>query len=261
MIRLAVRRTRLGAALLLAAAAAWAGADGGQLALPVGGQAELPITVHPASGARVLLWLPSEHGFQPAERDAARALAAGGTEVWLVRLLEARFLPVVPSSLEKVPPGDVAAAIEAAGARTGKGIYLTSAGRGAVPLARGAVAWRAARPEARAVRGAVLLSPNLYVETPRPGRVASFLPAVARLDLDVYILQPALSPWRWWLDLLERRLEAGGATVTTRLLPGVRDRFYHRPDASMEETALGERLAGLIEEGLTALPGPGPEVP
>ena len=63
-----------------------------------------------------------------------------GVEMWQADLLEARFLPPLESSLDKIPEGDVAELIDAA-AKTGKRVYLLTARGGIVGL-RGARAWQ-----------------------------------------------------------------------------------------------------------------------
>lgn len=219
--------------------------------LTLGPELEVPLTVHPADGERLVLWLPSEHGLPERNTPIAERLAAAGIEVWQADLLAARFLPVQPSSLDAVPTEDIAALIEA-GRATGKQVYLLASGRGAVPALLGARAWQAAHPDT-GIGGAVLLFPNLYVATPEPGQAADYLPIATATNLPVYVLQPENSPWYWQLDALYQNLSRGGASVFLHALPDVRDRFQFRPDSTPAEDRQAADLHRLLARSLALL--------
>ena len=213
------------------------------------GGTDVALSVFPAQGATLLIWLPSESGVVAAEHKTAAALARSGIEVWLPDLHAAYFLPVVPSSLQQMPARDVAGVI-AVGQQRGKAVYLASAGSGA------ALALQAAaelRNGANPLRGAILLSPNLFTATPEPGEDATYLPVASRTRLPIVILQPDYSPWKWRANDLQSRLQRGGSKVQLKFLPGVRDRFYYREDASPTERALAARLPELIVNALKSL--------
>ena len=193
-----------------------------------------------------LLWLPSEHGVQPAERVVARALARRGIEVWLPDLFAAHFLPPLPSSLGQIPLDDVLELLRAASA-DGRPLVVLSADQGA-RLAVQALHHYTQQPRRRL--GLILLNPNLYTRTPEPGQPARYWPETEALNLPVFILQAELSPWRWRLAELTERLRRGGSPVYTWLLRGVRDRYYFRPDALPAERAEARRLPQRL---LTAL--------
>lgn len=203
---------------------------------------DIPLTVFIAESKDIVLWLPSENGLVPAEFNAAAELAKAGIEVWLADLHAAYFLPLVPSSMQQMPIEDVAQLIDAVRQRSGKTVILISAGEGAALALRGAAAAQAHA----SLRGAILLSPNLYVATPEPGENAQYLGVTSTTHFPVALLQPALSPWRWHVDELQSLLEKGGARVSVKLLPGVRDRFYFRDDALPSEHALATTLPQLI---------------
>ena len=232
---------------------ALASARAAELSVALNDGTSIPVRVFPARGTTVLVWLPSEVGITHGDRDAARALARRGVEVWLAHVLEARFLPELKSSIEQVPPGDVAALIARAHATTHKRVLLLGPGHGALLALRGASAWRAQGGDPAALAGAILLSPNLYTEMPAVGQEAQYFPAVTRAHLPIYILQPAQSPLRWWVERLKHVLEQGGSRVTVRLLPGVRDRFYFRPSPESAEDAMARRLPGLLLETVNQL--------
>ncbi len=244
---LRARLAALLAACLLAPAAA---APAEELPVRVAPDTEVPVERHPGrpGDGRLYLWLPSERGLPEGVRAAAAALARRGPEVWVADLLAARFLPLGSSGLRQVPATDVKALVEAALARGARHVLLVASGEGAALALAGARLWQLARPGDARLAGALLLHPNLYVETPEPGAEARYLPVARATNLGIVVIQPALSPWWWRLDALVGHLEAGGSTVWRWALPGVRDRFHFRPDA----TALERRAASLLPAMLDA---------
>lgn len=213
------------------------------------GGTDVALSLFPAKGTILLIWLPSESGVIGAEHKAAAALAKSGIEVWLPDLHAAYFLPAVPSSLQQIPAQDVARLI-ALGQQRGKAVYLASAGSGAALALQGAALLRNG---ANPLRGAILLSPNLFTTTPEPGEDAAYLPVASRTRLPIVILQPEYSPWKWRVNELQSRLQRGGSKVKVRFLPGIRDRFYYREDASPTERAWAVRVPELIKDALKSL--------
>lgn len=213
---------------------------------------DVPVSVHAASGDALLLWLPS--GIPGATPDAvlAEKMRAHGIEVWRADVLEARFLPALESSLEQVPDSDIVALIDAARA-SGKRVTLLASARAGLLALRGAHAWQTTHPGVAGLDGAILLHPNLYLGPPEPGREAEFHPVVARTRLPVHVIQPEKSPWRFRLDALKPELERGGARVTLQFLPGVRDRYYFRADATPEEDAETVKLPARVRTAIDTL--------
>lgn len=200
--------------------------------VPVG-DAEIPVSRFEARGRLAVLWLPSEFGVVDAERALAAALAKQGIEVWLADLFAARFLPIGPSSAERIPAGDIAELIRRARA-TGKRVVVVTSGRGAKYAFEGA---SLVPPD-----GFVLLYPNLYAAPPEAGSDPQYLPVVAATRRPIVILQGERSPWYWTRDSLQSALETAGSKVRIVVLPAVRDRFYFRPDATSTERAMADRL-------------------
>lgn len=217
--------------------------------LQLAGGTEVTLRVYPAKGNTLLLWLPSESGIVAADHKAAEVIARSGVEVWLPDLHAAYFLPIVPSSLQQIPVADVAHVIALARQRS-KQVYLMSGGSGAALALQGAALQT---KNSNSLRGAVLLSPNLFTGTPQPGEEAKYLPIASRTRLPIFILQPDYSPWRWRVEELQSRLHRGGSTVSVKSLPGIRDRFYYREDASPTERTWAGRLPELVLNALNSL--------
>ncbi|KPK72867.1 MAG: hypothetical protein AMJ84_03290 [Acidithiobacillales bacterium SM23_46] len=200
----------------------------------------------------VLLWLPSGLGQQASEERVAAATAALGIEVWRPDLLDARLLPPLESSLEKISGRDVADLIDAASAG-GRRVYLTASARASALALTGAQVWRERHPDSAVLGGAILLHPNLYIGPPEPGREADFQPVVAQTRLPIFIVQPQRSPWIFRLDALKAALAATGSPVSVQLVPEVRDRYYFRPDATNVEEAEAARLPALFAQAIATL--------
>ena len=217
------------------------------------GGAAIPLKQYRATGDTLILWLPSESGLLKSDRRIARALAERGVEVWLADLHSAYFLPVVASSIEKMPPDDIMRLIEYALANSRKRLYVVSSGRGALLALRGIHRWQQRHAGDRRLAGAVLISPKLYVKTPEPGSEGVLMPVTRATNLALFLLQPEKSPWRWKMDRIVPALEKSGSDVYVRLLPGVRDRFYYRPDAVDAEDGMAARLPVMIHQALPLL--------
>lgn len=217
--------------------------------LQLTGGTEVALRVYPAKGNTLLLWLPSESGIVAADHKAAAVIARSGVEVWLPDLHAAYFLPIVPSSLQQIPAADVSRVIALAQQQR-KAVYLVSGGSGAALALQGAALQT---KNTNPLRGAVLLSPNLFTGTPQPGEEAKYLPIASRTRLPIFILQPDYSPWKWRVEELQSRLQNGGSTVSVKSLPGIRDRFYYREDASPTERAWAARMPELVLNALKSL--------
>ena len=98
-----------------------------------GAQAGLDYQAFPANGERLVLWVTSERGRAEPEVHAAQKLAGQGVEVWLLDLVNAYFLPPLSSSLDKVPPQDLAGWLRTAQAG-GKQVVVYAVARAAVPV-------------------------------------------------------------------------------------------------------------------------------
>jgi len=214
---------------------------------------EIPVVSHSASGELLFVWFPSEAGPQVADVQLAQQLTQQGVEIWRVDLLEAHFLPPADSSLLQVPDSDVAAVLESALHKSGKKVFLIANGSSAIPVLRGVRHWQLEGGDDGRFAGVILISPKLFVQTPDPGEAAELFPVVAASNVPIYWLQPDQSPWYWKLAQLIPALESGGSDVFVRVLRGVRDRFYFRPDAKATEDVMREQLPALLLSAAEAL--------
>lgn len=235
-------RSLFAALLLLAATPAAAGSFA--LAAPDG--TEIPVATV-GDGPRLLVWLPSERGLTGGDREIAAKVAQRGFTVWLPDLHQARFLPPVPSSMEQLSGDDVAALLARAASERGA-VMLLAGERGAALALEGMVRFQERAPAgAKAIRGAIFLSPNFYRGTPEPGREPEYAAITGRNPLPAAIVQPTMSPWYWYVDELKARLAGNGAAVHVFYLQGVRDRFYFRDDALPVEHDMAAKLPAVIE--------------
>ncbi len=63
---------------------------------------ELDVTVYPAAGDRIFLWLLPQAGVHANHAVFGRELAAMGIEVWQIDLLHAHFLPRTNESMRSL---------------------------------------------------------------------------------------------------------------------------------------------------------------
>lgn len=250
-----LRAARCGLLLLALVAGPAMAATISEKEIQLSGGASVLVQIHPAAGKELLLMLPSEYGIVDETKKLANSLAASGIEVWRADLLAAHFLPPLSSSINKVPAADVARVIEQAVQSTGKRVIVFADGRGAVLALRGLRFWQRTAKKHKTVKliGAVLLSPSLYVETPPPGKPAQYLPITEKTTINIVILQPQMSPWYWWRDRLQIKLAHSGSRCEVRVLEGVRDRFYFRPDATAIESTRSKKLPHILLESIKAL--------
>lgn len=214
---------------------------------------EMDLRYFPAGGTSMLLGFPCDQGTGRAEAAAGEVLAGRGIEVWLADLLGAHFLPIAPSSMRSLKGEEVAHLIAYVVARNDKRIVLTASGYGAIPALRGARIWHQQHPDDKRLAGAILFFPMLTAHEPEPGKPLQYLEVVHETRLPIVIMQPDNTPTRFWVRKLKQTLEQGGSRVHVEILPGVRPRFYSRPDATPAENAMAQRLPELVEQALVKL--------
>lgn len=233
------------AIFLLLLQPAWAG-DATEMEIKVSNGNSIFVSRLNKTAKTSLLWLPSEHGRTSEDKKIARQLSKLGVDVWLADLLNSYFLIPAASSIKKIPVADISRLINQFLASDKKQKIVLASGRTAVVLLQ-------ALKTSQRPTGVILISPNLYVATPEPGESATYLPITRQTKQLIKILQPQLSPWFWQREKQSRMLKSGGSKVAVQILPGVRDRFYFRPDAMASEKNLQENFPKLLLETINTI--------
>ena len=201
----------------------------------------------------VVLWLTGQYGWLEEEHRAAAHLASLGIEVWLTDWLAPYFLPQTASSLAEVPDTDLVDWLEAMRKRHPvHPLVLVASGRATTLPLRAAAAWRSRFDAPAPIAGAVLLWPLLYHD-PEPGEEPEYDPVVAQTRMRLTLLVPMSSAGYWWREAMQAAFEAAGSQVRITVLPGLRDRFYHRGDANALEQAEGARLGEILAPHIASL--------
>ena len=223
------------------------------LLFSVNTETEIEISVYPAKGDTLFLWLYSEAGPQKSERTISEQLAKNNIEVWHIDLFAAHFLPVASSSMDRIPESDISELIEYAFKKTGKKIIPVTSGRGSLPILKGANRWQSTYKHSPALTGVILISPKFFIETPDPGKEAELLEIVQQTNLPIFTIQPQQSPWFWKLEKTIPALEKNGSDVFVQAIKGVRDRFYFRPDANAHENKISKKLPLILQRAANYL--------
>jgi len=235
-----------------------------------------PISLGVKPHAR-LLWLPSEYGILPQERALAKQLSAFGIESWFVDVYDGLFLAPTATAVDEVPTEWISQLIDFAAnvdsntesdtesrldsknhfknqqasfknagdhLQTSRvPLWIIAPNKAAQLAVRGLVDFQ---QTSRNQIGLILLNPNLYLNTPKPGEEAQYWSQVSALNLPVSILQAEQSPWRWRVMSLAEALQSSGSDVFVQLQKQARDRFYFRADALPEEREITADLADTI---------------
>jgi peroxiredoxin len=228
-------------ALLLAVQPVFAAEE---MTVAVGNNEEVPIQRYPSTGDTVIIWTPSDFGVQPPQVAVATGLAKRGIEVWIADLHSAYFAAPGRYSSNKFPVADIGMLVDAAVAKGKQKVILASSGRATRLILRGARQWQLDHPGKSSIRGFILFSPSLYLDRPRLGEDADYLPIVSSTNLPIYIFQPLRSTTYLRLPRLRATLAKGGAQVFVHPLPDVAFGFHLRPDEdiSVEDKNAREQL-------------------
>lgn len=221
-------------------------------------EVDVAVQVWPAGGRDLVLWLPSEYGITPRAREAAKAFAGAGIEVWIPDLHGAWFLPTGPHSLESVPTQALLVLIQAALQAGDKRLYLLAGSRGVPQLLRAVRAFQHTAADQQRLGGAVLMHPKIYVTTPQGGEDAVYLPVARAINIPLYLIQTELSSGFWRLPKMLEALQEGGASVYAHVLPDTADGFLTRMDASDDERRVSSDFAPLLSRALALLEWQGP---
>ncbi|BAN34976.1 hypothetical protein SCD_n01142 [Sulfuricella denitrificans skB26] len=238
-------------ALFLGISGAWAA----PASLRTSTGSEIFLRTFPGEGNTLMLGFPCDEGLGTEEARASQSLARLGLEAWLPDMLGAHSLPALASSMDQLPPLEIAEVIGQTIKLSGKKVVLVTTGRGALPILQGAYMWQnQATPQERAaLTGIILFSPELYSVKPAPGVEARYHSIVSRTSLPVFIYQGQRSPARWWLEHLKVEFSLGGSKISSKVLPNVRGFFYSVQDPTEEEKAMTDRLPELILDAIKQL--------
>jgi len=212
---------------------------------------DIDIEKYPSAGNNLLLWLPSEHGLTAGLQKLASDLARRGIEVWIADPFSTWFLNTTTDSLEKIDRDDYSRLLSKAIAG-GKKVILASNDRGTSVLLETARRWQLTHTE-KSLHGAIIISPNLYIETPGAGQEAEYLPVVDTTRLNMLLMTPKKSTAFLRLEALQSALANAGSNVFVQPLPAVRDRFFFRQDATEPEQQASAILAQQIKHGIQLL--------
>ncbi|WP_198263010.1 TlpA disulfide reductase family protein [sulfur-oxidizing endosymbiont of Gigantopelta aegis] len=212
---------------------------------------ELEVQVYKARGKNLLLIMPSEHGITDGLKKLTTDLQTSGVEVWLADPFSSWMLPVVESSLEKIPNIAYVEFIHAAqqyAKKNNKRIYLLSHDKGSRKLLESVRQWQL--DSNKLISGVILISPNLYSKTPDAGNEAKLLPITYATNLPLFLYIPEKSTLALRIRNIVNSLETGGSDVFVKRLNNVRDRFFFRPDASEKEITTASGLSQQILQSL-----------
>ena len=228
--------------------------------MPLADDGELSILQFPAASGTPsidFIWMPSEHGLQASETTIAEQLTrrSSGVEVLIPEYFTSFFLPASKQALAQVAASSVQAMLEQHAGNDasdhGRTIFIVAADKAAIPAMQALHAIQ--RKHLRQRIGLILLNPDVTSGPAIPGVTARFHPIVTATNAPIFIIQAEKSPWRHGLFKLENALEQSGSDVFVQVLPGVRDRFYFRPDATSEEEAMAKRLPRLLIQAANLL--------
>lgn len=203
-------------------------------------------------GDTLLFVIPSEYGLQTAEKALLNTLPDYNIEVWTSNLLESYFLPNSASNLEKIPAHDIQNIIKTLHKKTRKKIIILATGRGAIPVLRALASWPDKVSPAY-LTGLILMHPKLFTKTPEPGLTAEVMPSVKNTNQLIYLVQPGQSPFWWNRNITLQGLQLSGSDVFIHPLKNIRNRFYFRPDATVDEQRLATKYPKLIYNAITQL--------
>jgi len=221
--------------------------------LKLDSETDATLTIYPADGEQLLIWIPSYATPAETVEDIAGQLQQFRVETWYVDLLDARFLPKTGSSIYKIPDNDIFVLMRQAEKVSGKKIYLYAESRATIPVLQGLRLWQQSSTNDNNFGGVILNSPFFYTETPDPGELAKLMPIVSVTNLPIYILQPDLSPRYWQLKETVPALEASGSDVYVQVLRKIRGRFHFRPDATESETTFTRQFGQVIHRSMQLL--------
>lgn len=217
---------------------------------------DMSVVHYPAQGSAAantaVLWLPSEHGLPSGLGKVAQQLSQQGVDVWVADPYTTWFLPVAESSLKKFQRGPLAALVAQLHQKTGKRLVVISSDHGS-RVALQVVRQAQQQNHAAGLAGVILISPNVYAQTPQPGQPGRFAPIAAATNVPVFLMVPDQSTLHLRMMAIAEELGRGGSRIYVQALPDVRDRFFFRPDAVSAEDTEARQLPVQIRQAMGLL--------
>lgn len=208
---------------------------------------ELEVQVYEGAGNDLVIVMPSGHGITKGLKNLATDLQGSNIESWIADPFTSWLLPALESSLNEIP---VNAYIEliAHARKTGKNIYLLSNDSGARILLESALQWQ--KNSDGVLSGIILISPNLYRQTPTAGSDGELLPIAYATNLPVFLIVPSKSTLALRINDTVNALSSGGSDVYIQLVNNVRNRFFFRQDATEAEMNVSAKLGNMIIQSM-----------
>jgi thiol-disulfide isomerase/thioredoxin len=236
--------------LLLFTGTAWSANSAEEITVEVH-DTELSLLRFDAEGEHLIIWISPGFGDHRRSYGIAEAISKRGIEVWHIDLAESLFLTQSTNTLRALDGSYVAGLISAAYEATGKSVTLMTRSYAALPVLRGARLWQmqAANTDNGQfdyLTGAILFSPELYSEIPPLGLDPVYDPIASSTNIPIMLYQSGKRGNRWQLDKTLEKLQAGGAAVHLKILPGVIGVFYIE-DSAVETAAVLKQLPEEIE--------------
>jgi len=212
---------------------------------------ELTLLRFKAEGEHLIIWVSPGFGHLQRAHDISHAISKRGIEVWHIDLAESLFLTQSTNTLRALDGSYVAGLISQAHTLTGKSVTLMTRSYAALPVLRGVRIWQMQAANANNgqfddLTGAILFSPELYSEIPPLGLDPIYDPIASATNIPIMLYQAGSRGNRWQLDKTLEKLQAGGAAVYLKILPGVTGVFYLK-DSAAETSAVLEHLPEEIE--------------
>ncbi len=219
---------------------------------------ELSLLRFNAEGEHLIIWISPGFGDLQRSYDVAKTISSRGIEVWHIDLAESLFLPQSTNTLRALDGSYVAGLIAEAHESTGKTVTLMTRSYAAIPALRGARLWQLQAANADNhqydyLTGAILFSPELYSEIPPLGLDPVYDPIASATNIPIMLYQSGRRGNRWQLDKTLEQLQAGGAAVYLKILPGVTGVFYLKDNAAETSDVLNqlpeeiERVVHMLE--------------
>ena len=240
----------LAALCMLLASTGWSANSAEEITVEIK-DTELSLLRFNAEGKQLIIWVSPGFGNHQRSYDVAETISRSGIEVWHIDLAESLFLTQSVNTLRALDGSYVAGLISEAHESTGKSVTLMTRSYAAIPTLRGARLWQlqAAKADNHQydyLTGAILFSPELYSEIPPLGLDPVYDPIASATNIPIMLYQSGRRGNRWQLDKTLEQLQAGGAAVYLKILPGVTGVFYLK-DNAVETSDVLKQLPKEIE--------------